>query len=448
MTKNIEKFLKDLIYSLQMAKLYGVMHLKFDASVDTLYNSLQDILKEKGELVVGIVGEELICENEIFYDLSTIAKPIIGYFAGIKIARISFLGAVEKDELRKFSGFIVFYKEEQGKSPQEQLESIGIINILIGSMESADDYSSSAESEEYETDNTLLYDYALNKISEEVDNFMDNKEIDYLSIKLIINNVLNSLVKNYQELLKLATIKRYDSQTYSHLLNVSILSMYFASKLGLPQEDSMSIGIAGLFHDIGKLYISRKIMNEHVKLTDEEFNIMKSHVVLGAEILLKYVDKIGVLPVVVAFEHHIKYDLKGYPKSPVARKANFASSIVSICDVYDALSQKRSYKDDYAPNMIYTIMSKDRGSVFEPRLLDFFFKIMGVWPIGTIVVLTDNSVAVVRQEDEDAIFSPKVEVINSAGKRNMVELINLKGQIAIEHYLNPFKEGKEYLKYI
>jgi HD-GYP domain-containing protein (c-di-GMP phosphodiesterase class II) len=222
--------------------------------------------------------------------------------------------------------------------------------------------------------------------------------------------------------------------------------MYFSAKLGLGKEEVREIGIAALFHDIGKLYISRRTLKKTEKLTDYDFEEIKSHTVIGAELLLGYLDSLGVLPVVVCFEHHLKYNLSGYPKSPLIQKPHLASLIVSICDVYDALSQRRGYKLDYSPELIYNLMTRERGTSFEPMLLDKFFKIMGVWPVGSIVALSDARVAVVRDENEEDIFSPKVEVIHPAEKREVLDLREKKGTIKIDRFLNPWKEGKDFLK--
>ncbi len=446
MIEKIENVFKYLIYALQMARLYGVMHAKFLASIDIVYNGLQDIFKEKEEIVIGIVGEELAFEREIFFELSKIAKPIIDHLKEIKIEKITFLRAMEKEELSKFVSFIINHKGTQDKSPQEGMKSMGITNIIVSRIGLPQQFSQ--QQADKDDSSLLLYNGAIDEFSHTINMILNKEEIDYFNLKFIVSNVMGNLTDQYQELLKLATIKRYDVRTFSHILNVSILSMHFSSRLGFSKDDVMDIGIAALFHDIGKLYISRAIINKPNKLTDEEFTKMKSHVVLGTEILLQYVDKIGILPILVAFEHHARYDLKGYPKLYIQRKNNIASAIVSICDVYDALSQKRSYKEDYPPDMIYSIMFKDKNTAFEADLLESFFKIMGVWPIGTVVSLTDNSIAVVRQENEDDIFSPKVEVINPEEKKRMTDLKKLKGEIEISHYLNPFNEGKEYLKFI
>jgi putative nucleotidyltransferase with HDIG domain len=291
----------------------------------------------------------------------------------------------------------------------------------------------------------IVYNNYQAKSYQSIENVLNNESVDYLSLRLSVNNMIENLVTSHQELLKLTTVKRYDLRTFAHIINVSILSMYFASKLGFSRDDVLNIGIAALFHDVGKLYISRKIITKKDKLSSDEFEAIKSHVILGAEILLKYVNTLGVLPVVVAFEHHLKYDLSGYPKLAFAQKPNIASLIVSICDVYDALSQRRSYKNEYPPDMIYDFMVKQKDKLFDSSLIETFFKIMGVWPIGTIVALSDLRIAIVRQENETDIFAPKVEVVHPADKKEFLDLTQTKPDIKIERALNPFTEAKEYL---
>jgi HD-GYP domain-containing protein (c-di-GMP phosphodiesterase class II) len=172
---------------------------------------------------------------------------------------------------------------------------------------------------------------------------------------------------------------------------------------------------------------------------------MKSHPILGAEILLDYSQHLGILPAVVCFEHHLKYNMQGYPRKTYAQRPHIATMIVSICDVYDALSQRRGYKTDYSPDLIYNIITREKGESFDPDLTDKFFRVMGVWPMGSIVALKDGRIAVVTEEHEDDIFSPTVRVIAPEEKKETIDLRGKDSSSKIERYLNPWKEGKEYL---
>jgi len=446
MLEKIEAFIRDLLATLQTVKLYATGHPIFKKSVDKTYMSLQEALGGREEIAIGIIGEELAFEKEIFFDLSRMVRPVILYLKSRGIERMVFYLGTEKEELVKFIEFLAAPKEEIKGDPQQILSLMGVKNITAGRVKAPT--QGVLEKVKEPLTPLSVYESSSEKVSESLNSVLNLEAMDHLTLRFSLNNVMENLSTQYQELLKLATVKRHDLETFTHLLNVSILAMHFSSKLGLSKDAVLDIGVAALFHDIGKLYISRKVVTKAEALTEEEFAQIKSHTVLGAELLLKYVDTLGILPVVVAFEHHLKYDLSGYPKLAFAQKPNISSMIVSICDVYDALSERRGYKSDYPPDMIYNLMIKERGAGFEPDLVDKFFRIMGVWPIGSVVSLNDERVAVVIDENEDDISSPKVEVIHPIEKKEVIDLSLEKDRLRVAKFLNPWKEGRDYLHLI
>jgi HD-GYP domain-containing protein (c-di-GMP phosphodiesterase class II) len=258
---------------------------------------------------------------------------------------------------------------------------------------------------------------------------------------------MEDFVGRHQELLNLVSVKRRDLVTFVHLLNVTLLSMFFASKLQFSKDDVLDLGIAALYHDVGKLYISLKVIQKKDMLSEGEFVQVRNHPLLGAKILDSYKDALGVLPIVVSYEHHLRYDMAGYPKSPYARRPHAASMIVSICDVYDALALKRSYKKDYPPEKIHELMMLEKGKIFDPQLLDKFFQFMGAWPVGTLVSMSDGRVGVVRAVNEQDIFRPSVQVLAPENAGEVVNLVN-QGDVRILGSLNPHAEGSKYLPLI
>ena len=446
MLERVEAFIRDFLASIQTARMYATAHPIFKKSVDKAYVSLEAILKEKDEVVIGIVGEELAFEKEIFFDLSELVKPEILYLKGRNIERIHFFRGTDASELGKFIAFLASPKDEIRKDPKESLNLLGITNISVGKTRISS--TQEATPRVIESINILkLYESSTDKVSQSVTDVLEMDSLDHLSLRFSINSVLENLASQYKELLKLTTVKKHTLETFTHLLNVAILSMYFSAKLGFAKDAVLDIGIAALFHDIGKLYISRKVISKKGGLSEDEFAQIKSHTMLGAEIMLKYTDKLGILPVVVSFEHHLKYDLSGYPKIPYLEKQHIASRIISICDVYDALSERRGYKMDYPPDLIHNLMLKEKGTAFDPDLVERFFNVMGVWPIGSIVSLNDDRIAVVTDQHEEDKFSPKVEVIHPPDKKETIDLLERK-ETKIMGYLNPWREGKEYLHLI
>jgi HD-GYP domain-containing protein (c-di-GMP phosphodiesterase class II) len=420
--------------------MYGAKHPMFIKTLDVAFVSFEEAFVLRQEVVIGIVGEELAFEKEILFDLGRFLRPSILYLKERNIQRLAFLRGLTKDELRIFIEFIARPKEDFKTDSQAELELAGVSHINIGKLK----VSERANQEKFSLPKDALYDSSAQKINETLNGVLNSEKIDHLALKFSLNSIMDNLGTQRQELLKLATLKRYDIDTYVHMLNVSILAMYFSSRLGFTKSNILDIGVAAMFHDIGKLSISRKVLNKSDKLSDQEFGQIKSHTVLGGEIMLKYVDSLGILPVVVSFEHHLKYDGSGYPRFPSLRKQHIASSIVAICDVYDALSQRRGYKQDYSPDVVYNIMNKDKGSSFSAELLDKFFRFMGFWPVGSVVALTDGSFAIVTEENVSDIYRPKVRIVHPVDQKRLIDLAQ-DYSLSIQRYLNPWKEGKEFL---
>jgi HD-GYP domain-containing protein (c-di-GMP phosphodiesterase class II) len=448
--EKVNQFILDMAASFQMVRLYSGAHAKFEASVDKIRQSLQEIFKERNEVIIGVIGDELAFEKEIFFELSRVALPLILNLKAREIEKIVFYPGVSKEELNKFIVFAANLNKDQVKrAPQIFLDEAGIKNISVGAVQprAAASQGDKPAAENPAGTHMNAYEYFSSRFSEYQEALFNNETIDKMALKITMSGMVDNIADLYQGVMKLASIKRHDITTFMHIMNVSVLAMYFSAKLGFSKEEVSEIGTAALFHDTGKIYVSRRLIGKREALSDAEFASIKSHSQLGAALLLRYTESLGVLPVLVSFEHHMRYDLKGYPKVGVPYKLHVASLIVAICDVYDALAQRRSYKADYPSEVIYKIMMRERGAAFDSDLLDVFFRIIGVWPVGTLVSLSDGRIAVVRQENEDEIFKPKIEAVYPREKR---ETINLKDRkdIEIERSLNPFSEGKTYLHLI
>jgi putative nucleotidyltransferase with HDIG domain len=445
MQEEIRDSLSHLMSAIQAAKIYSTEHPKFEDFIDKAYKSLLDILKDKTELIIGIVEGELSVGREIFFDLSQKLRPLISYLHEREIERIVFHHTLKREELISFISFLTAPQEDRRRDIEGSLLLMGIRNIKAGKIRAAEMKDLSPGLREKAKSFMEKYACSLDVIDKYTEAVLNEEELDSLELRFSVVNFMENLLGMYQEFLDLTLVKSKDLTTFIHLLNVTVLSMYISSKIGFSKDEVLDLGIAALYHDIGKLSISRGLLQKRGKLKDREFSRMEHHTDLGAKILLKYADTLGPLPAVVAFEHHLRYDQKGYPKLPFPRKPHPVSLLVSQCDVYDALAQRRPYKKSYPPLKIYEIMMMGEGKSFDPKLLDEFFRIIGVWPVKTIVTLSDGRIAVVREQNENDIFNPKVEVISPEEKREFINLVERKKEIKIEDSLDPFKEGKKYL---
>ncbi len=424
MLEKIETSFRDILAALQTAKLYATQHPRFKKSVEKAYLSLQDVLKDREEIVIGIIGEELVFEKEILFDLSRAVKLAIIYLKGRGIEKIAFHRGVEIDELDKFITLLAA-PGEGAPDPEDYLFSAGIKNISVGKINI--DGVSVKDTTQQAVASLAVYKSSLDKIHQVLAAVLKGEGFDYMMFRFAVNNILDNLEVNPQKFFLLAVLKKIDLGIFNHPLNTAVLSLYLSLKLGFATDVVVDIGLAALFHDIGRHYIAQKSIAK-----------IKSHTVLGAELMLRYLDTAGKMPVVVCLEHHLGLGLKCYPRMDYPQKKHLASQVVGICDFYDTLTARRKYKPDYPPDMIYGLMQKGRGGYFDPQLLDKFFQINGIWPIGSLVNLSDGRVALVIDENEDAIDSPRVEVVLPKESKEIINLKDTKGKIKIKNFIIPF----------
>jgi len=219
--------------------------------------------------------------------------------------------------------------------------------------------------------------------------------------------------------------------------------MFFASELGLSRERIIDIGISALFHNIGEIAAFKKMEKDDSESRDPESAGIKDYGTAGSKILLEYKNSLGILPTVVAFEHPFIRD-KACPEIKYSIKPHLASRIISICDVYDELFQKNLYEEGFSFEDIFKNMTEKKKYRFDPELVDRFFEIMGVWPIGTIVLLNDQRVGCVKEVNKKDKFRPVVKILSPESKKEMTDLAKEDKKIKILKSLNPFGEGKKY----
>ena len=213
----------------------------------------------------------------------------------------------------------------------------------------------------------------------------------------------------------LAVIKDYDEYTYTHSVNVCVLCISFGQRLGMTRSELVDLGMSGLFHDVGKLAVPINILNKPGKFDPEEWEIMKRHSTKG---FIKLISMPEFGPshfrrAIVAFEHHCDYDLGGYPRKSNPRPLHLFSRICAIADTYDAMTSKRIYQPAFSPDQAIKILLERSGRKYDPLLVRAFISTLGVYPVGTVVVLDTGEVGVVYEANPYSLTMdrPKVKLL-------------------------------------
>lgn len=250
------------------------------------------------------------------------------------------------------------------------------------------------------------YGYAVMSLKDIAQKIGSDKKASIKKTMRLAQSMIDMVVEDNQIFLSLSTIRDHDDYTFTHSINVAILSISLGYKVGLSKSLLETLSLSAIFHDLGKIDIPHSILNKPEKLTETEFNTIKQHSLNSVRRIIKLKTsrkkKISIL--LPPFEHHLKYDLSGYPKTPRKKPVSMLGRIITIADVFDAITAPRIYRPTaISPDRALGYMLEKAGRDFDPILLKVFINMIGVYPIGTLLRFEDDTLGLVtqyREEDE------------------------------------------------
>ena len=228
----------------------------------------------------------------------------------------------------------------------------------------------------------------------------------------LVEEIHQSISRNTDALISLVRLKNKDDYTYLHSVAVCALMIALGKRLGLDGETLRHVGMAGLLHDVGKMLIPDPILNKPGRLTDDEFEIVKSHPRLGYQVLLK-AEGLSDATLEVCLHHHERMDGGGYPDRLAGENISLYARMGAVCDVYDAITSERCYKKGWEPATAIHKMAEWQEGHFDLRIFHAFVKTVGIYPIGTLVRLKSGRLGYVVEQGKENLTAPVVKVIFS-----------------------------------
>lgn len=373
------------------------------------------------------------------------------------VGSITFSTALTPEDLKRF---VFAFISTDSKSPepfgdlQNKLSSLSVIHITIDRIrEEKEDFEHVLEDTREMA--RRIYFRTISVASEIMESAKLKNTASIKKAKRLVQSMVDLMLQEESTLLGLTTLRAYDEYTYNHSVNVSILSIAMGQRLGYHRRELGELGMATLFHDIGKIELPVEVLNKPTEFTPEEWQIIRKHPIHGVKTLLKLkgLQEQAIRMIMASFEHHLNYDLSGYPKLATPRRVSLFGRITSIADCYDALTSARVYnRNPFIPDKALSFMMKQSGMAFDPILLKIFINVVGVYPVGTLVLLNTREFGVVTKANPNTIniHRPHIRLItDSQGNEidgNTIDLAE-DHNISIIRSLDHRKYGIEVSKY-
>lgn len=371
--QDMVQLISDLNAAINNINMYSTEHPQAKRYMETAYRNLSDILRVNKKITLLAIDENLIVDN---FSLKANGPHLTQFIRILKesaIERLTFISGLPKTN---FMDLILFLAATESKPLRSnEFIKLGKIDLKVSEKFAEKLPQSSKENVEQLQRLQELRDLKYEELKTLYHEIKQNKKLDIRGVEDMVKAFIDGFARGLNPLRLLASLKSSDEYTFTHVVNVCILTMSQAESLGFAGQHLYNIGISSVMHDVGKLFIPEEILNKPGALTVEERKIIESHTVLGSQYLLRMKD-IPHLAVLGALEHHLKYDGSGYPKLPAAWKPNIASQMIAIADVFDALRSRRSYSEPMSMEVAVKILIEEKGTTFHPILVDNFLKII------------------------------------------------------------------------
>ena len=394
----------------------------FQRQLDNLVAALQTVAGERAEVSVKHVGghyfvNELMVHFE-HQELSG-AADIVATWKELGIGGVSIEADIERDELARFVRFMVNLKADNPglETASARLVDNGLtqVRLLSRDEEKENDEISDDERQRFRQMARVTFFRAVSVVQEMVVAARTGQDINIAKTKRVVHSLIDHITRDEQSLIELTAIRDFDDYTYAHSTNVAVYSLTLGVRLGLDRARLSQLGFAALFHDIGKVKLPQDLIRKPDAFDENDWIQMQRHPTLGTKTILRNLklDLHAARAARSAFEHHINGDFTGYPSLHYARRTpGLFSRIVTVVDCFDALSSGRVYiKHAMAADEIMKKMRFQMTNKFDPFLLKLFNDVIGIYPAGTLVLLSTDEIALVLTNNAKDPLRPYLKIV-------------------------------------
>jgi HD-GYP domain-containing protein (c-di-GMP phosphodiesterase class II) len=401
-----------------------------DAENEGFKNQLENFMRRFKEIAAGhqavvikaVGGHYFVNEDMVRFDDKGLsgASTVVAEWRKLGIGGVRFDIEIPSREVSKFFKLMAEIKPDDHnlESLAAELATLSVSQVQLLSLRSLEDDKPRLSEEvrrQFRKRARKTFFKAMSQVQEVMVSASQDHEINIARTRRVVHSLIDQITRDEQSMIELASIRDYDEYTFAHSTNVAVYALTLGVRLRLDRARLSELGFAALFHDMGKVKLPQDLIRKPDAFDEDDWIQMQRHPLLGAKTVLRNLklDVHTVRAARVAFEHHINADFTGYPLLHYARRpANLFSQIVSIADSFDALTSGRVYlRRRLQPDQVLKKMSFQMKTKFDPFLLKLFNNIIGIYPAGTLVLLTTDELALVLTNNPEDMSRPYVKIV-------------------------------------
>jgi putative nucleotidyltransferase with HDIG domain len=388
--------LKALTGLRQLTSLYPSGHPVVEQALRGLEDALRPLLLESPSVRIDVIGPDAHLNDVPYRHESRAHAPVIQEFLALGISSIHFSRGVTRDELAQVSRFLARSKDSQPtQTITSVLEQLGVAHISLGRLVSLDTRWQARQWPDRPL-GPLDPDYAesLELAEDTFASLSMGRAPEVGPLRDLLRLLMVKVAGSTAALGQILAVKQYENHTYCHSVNVAIIAVLLGRRLGLNEAMLSWLGEGALLHDVGKLQVPVEILKKPAQLDRRERTIIERHPSIGAAMLVDVPDLAPLTPT-LALEHHRHFVGSGYPELGEGVIPHLLSQIVTIADIYEAMTGARSYRDPALPEQACLVLAGLGGTHLNPSFVRAFVNIVTFFPIGTLVRTTLDEIGIV-----------------------------------------------------
>jgi HD-GYP domain-containing protein (c-di-GMP phosphodiesterase class II) len=415
------KILTAFYGALRALKLYPVENAAVQQAIDELHGLMSSLAEREGGVELRVVGDFFFL-NDTRLRLDVTNFSTFGSFAQALnqhgLGGLQIHPGVRREEWAPFLSLL------QRNPPADNvfqtfLERLGGVPVLHIDVRPETEEEKEKETEEALQAAKRTYVQSVKVAKDVLQDVRLGRAVNVRQVKRAVQNIVDQVLDNEPSMVTLTTLRDFDEYTFTHSVNVCIFSVVIGQRLKLDRSQLYELGLGGLLHDIGKMRLSQEVINKADNLTEKDWNEIKKHPTEGLLALFHMVGFVDTpyRQMLMAYEHHMKVDVTGYPTNTRPRKPGLFSRIVAVADAFDAGTSVRSYQHrPWPPDAVLKEMRDNPRRGMDPLLVKALITATGVFPVGTLVFLDTMEMAVVSSAnpDPDKVHLPRVKVISNS----------------------------------